>query len=60
MQGTVSTYKYGNVEIVVHRPDLSNEERAKREATVRMALIAYGKETMKNAVSNNVDRRSGC
>ena len=56
MQGTIHTYRYGNAEIVVHRPDLSNEERAKREATVRRALIVYGKETMKKAVRKNVDR----
>lgn len=58
MQGTVNTYRYGNAEIVVHRPNLSNEERAKREATLQRALIAYGKETTKKAVRNNVDGRS--
>lgn len=55
MRGTMNTYRYGNAEIVVHRPQLSNEERAKREAKVRRALIAYGKNTIKREAENNVD-----
>lgn len=47
MQGTITTYRYGNAEIVVHRPALSEQERVKREATLRRALIAYGKETVR-------------
>ena len=50
---TVHTYRYGNAEIVVHRPNLSHEEKAKREAALLLALIAYGKETVKKTVKNN-------
>lgn len=37
------TYEYGNITIVVHRPDLDDKERLKREATLKTALAAYGK-----------------
>lgn len=42
-----NTYEHGNVSIVVHRPHLDEKERQKREETLRRALAAYGKETMK-------------
>lgn len=38
------TIKRGNVTIVVHRPELSDKERAKRERAVETALSNYGRE----------------
>ena len=43
----ISTYTYGNVEIVVHRPAIDDKERMKREETLRRAVAAYGKATIK-------------
>ena len=37
------TIKRGNVTIVIHRPELSDKERAKRERVVETALSAYSK-----------------
>lgn len=48
-----NTYQYGNVEIVVRRPALDSKERQKREDSLRRAVTAYGKETMRKAVSKN-------
>lgn len=42
-----NTYQYGLVEIVVHRPILDEKERKKREETLRRAVEAYGKRTIK-------------
>lgn len=42
-----TTYQYGNIEIVVHRPLLNAKEQAKREEALKRAVMAYGKETMK-------------
>lgn len=50
MEGTAHTYIYGLVEIVVHRPTLSDQERKKQEAALERAVATYGKETMKKAV----------
>lgn len=52
-QPRTHTYKYGLVEIVVHRPCLDDKERRKREDTLQRAVTAFGKETMRKAVSNN-------
>lgn len=46
-QPRTNTYEYGLVEIVVHRPALDDKERQMREATLRRAVTAFGKETMK-------------
>lgn len=43
----VKTYTYGNVEIVVHRPVIDDKERVKREETLRRAVAAFGKATMR-------------
>jgi len=37
------TLKRGNCTIVVHRPELTDKERAKRERIVESALSSYGK-----------------
>ena len=53
-QPRTHTYKYGLVEIVVHRPSLDEKERHKREDALRRAISAFGKETLKRkAVSEN-------
>lgn len=60
-QPRTNTYQYGLVEIVVHRPVLDDKERRKREETLRRAVTAFGKETMRKAVSNDeIQRRSCC
>lgn len=46
-QSKINTYQLGLVEIVVHRPALDDKERLKREETLRRAVTAYGKATMK-------------
>ena len=40
-------YKIGNAIVVVTRPELTDEERAKREDNVRTALQIFGRETEK-------------
>lgn len=52
-QPRTNTYQFGLVEIVVHRPVLDDKERQKREDALRLALTAFGKETMRKAVSEN-------
>ena len=53
-QPRTSTYhKFGLVEIVVHRPVLDDKERHKREEVLRRALTAFGKDTIRKAVSDN-------
>ena len=47
------TYQYGPCEIIVHRPVLDDKERVKRENAVKRALTAFGKETMRKAVSEH-------
>ena len=37
-------YNYGAVEIVVRRPCLDDQERQRRESSIRRALANYGKE----------------
>lgn len=44
---TTTTHVFGDVEIVVYRPILTAEERKKREAVVKNALVQFGKEMMK-------------
>ena len=39
-----STYEYGTVSIVVHRPGLSPEEESKQHRQIMTALQLYGKE----------------
>lgn len=46
-------YKRGNVEIVVHRPELDETERRKREEVIRQALVLYGKEQMEREAHGN-------
>ena len=46
-QSKISTYQFGPVEVVVHRPILDEKERLKREETLRRAVTAYGKAIMK-------------
>ena len=53
MESRTHTYQYGNVEIIVTRPVLDDKERQKREDALRLALTAFGKETMRKAVSEN-------
>lgn len=52
-QPRTNTYQYGLVEIVVHRPALDDKERHKREEALRRAVMAFGKESMRKAVSEN-------
>lgn len=35
------TIKHGNVTIVIHRPELTDKERTKRENAVEAALSSY-------------------
>lgn len=51
METRTTTYIYGNVEIVVHRPVLDDKERCKREENLRRAVVAFGKEMHKSEVS---------
>lgn len=39
-----TTYKIGNVTVIVSRPSLSESERKKRENVILTALNQYGKE----------------
>ena len=41
---TTQTIQYGNVEIIVYRPILDDDERKKREEAVKRALLPIGKE----------------
>ena len=41
------TIKVGNCTVIIHRPELSAEERAKREKEVCNALQQYGKSLSK-------------
>lgn len=59
-QPRTHTYVYGNVEIAVHRPALDEKERHKREDTLRRAVAAFGKESMRKAVSENEIQRQSC
>ena len=52
-QPRTNTYVYGNVEIVVRRPGLDDKERRKREDALRRAVMTFGKETIRKAVSEN-------
>ena len=54
-QCRTNTYKFGRVEIVVHRPELTAKDREKREESLKRAMMAYGKEMMKRGESY-VDR----
>lgn len=44
---STNTYRRGNVEIVVYRPSLTDDERRKREETLRRAMTAFGKTSMR-------------
>ncbi len=37
------TIKIGNVTVVIHRPELSPDQRKAREAAIETALAKYGK-----------------
>lgn len=41
-----NTYKFGHVDIVVHRPELTEKERKTREESIKRSMMAYGKEMM--------------
>ena len=43
MKKLANTYTYGNAIIHVYRPELTEEERAKREANLLTALEQFGK-----------------
>lgn len=45
---TAHTMQYGNVEIIVYRPILDDDERKKRERAIERALTIYGKAQVKN------------
>lgn len=45
---TVTEYKYPNCTVRIHKPILTPEERRKREAVVRKALVEFGRERMRN------------
>lgn len=47
---TCRTYVHNLVEIVVHRPELSDEERKKREAALNRALASYGRNEKRSEV----------
>lgn len=45
---TTHTYQHGNIEIVVYRPILEDDERKKREKNLERALMEYGKAMVRN------------
>ena len=45
-----NTYRRENVEIVVHRPEIDDKERLKREETIRRALATFGKAAKRQGV----------
>lgn len=58
-QCTTHIYQYGCAEIVVHRPILDDQERKKREESLRRALSCYGKALMRGGERDVCDGRSG-
>ena len=60
-QCATHTYKYGCAEIVVHRPILDDQERRKREETLRRALNRFGKAMVRGGERDVLsDGRSDC
>lgn len=51
---TQTTLQHGNAVIVVYRPEIDEETRARREKEVVRALAQYGRETMKKERKVNV------
>ena len=47
MSETANIYKVGNATIIVNRPTLTAQERARREGLILTALNQYGKEMKK-------------
>lgn len=58
-QCTTHTYQYGCAEIVVHRPILDDNERKKREESLRRALASFGKAMVRGGERDVHNRRSG-
>ena len=48
MEYTTQTFKHKNAIIRVHSPILTQEERKKREEAIKLALVDFMKEVMKN------------
>lgn len=53
MKELIHEYTHNGAIIVVYRPELTNEERAKRENTVKRALNCYGLEVEKKGEKKN-------
>lgn len=45
---TITTYQHGLAEIVVYRPQLTEEEEARRNSRIVTALAQYGRELYRN------------
>ena len=52
MEDRTTTLQHGNVTIIVHRPVLTEQERAKREQQVQDALGGVMREYYKRKESN--------
>jgi hypothetical protein len=53
MNKRTTTLQYGNVTIIIHRPELTESERVKRERQVQGALSGVMREYYKRKESNN-------
>lgn len=51
---TTQRLQYGNVNIIVHQPELTEKERAKREQQVQDAMSGVMREYYKRKESPNV------
>lgn len=47
---TVTTYRHGNAEIVVYRREMTQEEEAKKNRRILVALERFGKELYRKEV----------
>ena len=53
MQGREKVYKYPNATVRVHRPDICEEERAKRMKEIKLSAEMLLREMIKNENSTN-------
>lgn len=52
---TSREYQYGNVTIVIHRPELSDKELRKQEETLLIALQQFGKAMKEKNKHGNIN-----
>ena len=51
---TITTYQHGLAEIVVYRPQLTEEEEEKRNRQIVAALAQYGRELYRNEMNERM------